>query len=139
MPDIIDSIDKIAKALENQDGSFAPDITDPQDGDTLVYNGTTEKWENGAVVSGGGVLVAHFNEETGALDKTWQQIKDAGFAVLNIGQDVGLLAKIIEGGDHTDYSVGFVTFAIVDGQTSFDSPLNFMSTSATGELVMADD
>jgi hypothetical protein len=32
--------------------------------------------------SGGGVLVVHEDAETHALDKTWQEIYDAGFSVL---------------------------------------------------------
>lgn len=48
------------------------DIANPTDGQTLVYNATSGKWENGA----GGVLVIHVGE-TGAMDKTWQEIHDA--------------------------------------------------------------
>lgn len=65
MPDLIGSIDKIAKALENGDsggGSFAPDITNPQDGDTLVYNAAQQKWVNG-VAGAGGVLIVTFTED----------------------------------------------------------------------------
>lgn len=47
--------------------------------------------------SGGGVLVVHANEVTRALDKTWQEIHDADFAVLKL----------------SDFSDGdFVRFAI---------------------------
>lgn len=65
----------------NGQGGFAPDITNPQDGDTLVYNATAGKWVNGAGGSGGGGLVVHdsVDEATGkkTLDKTWQEIHDA--------------------------------------------------------------
>lgn len=40
------------------------DITDPTDGQTLVYNSTTEKWENG---SGGGKTVYDFTYDNGDL------------------------------------------------------------------------
>lgn len=53
---------------------FSPDITNPQDGDTLVYDATAGKWVNGA--GGGGALVIHENE-SGELDRTWQEIHDA--------------------------------------------------------------
>ena len=46
---------------------------------SLLFSG------GGGSSGGGGVLVVHQNAETGALDKTWQEIHDAGFAVLSIG------------------------------------------------------
>ena len=49
------------------------DISNPSDGQTLVYNSTSGKWENGA---GGRVLALHVDTQTGALDKTWQEIYD---------------------------------------------------------------
>jgi hypothetical protein len=41
-------------------------------------------WGSGGGGSGGGggVLVCHVDNATGALDKTWQEIKDAGYAIL---------------------------------------------------------
>lgn len=80
--DVVDVLDKIARILE-KGGSFTPDISDPQDGDTLVYNAAQQKWVNGAA-SGGSVLVVHEDAETHALDKTWQEIVDAGFSVLEV-------------------------------------------------------
>ena len=57
------------------------DISNPTDGQTLVYNATSEKWENGA---GGGVLVVHATwgdtpetENICTLDKTWNEITAA--------------------------------------------------------------
>lgn len=51
------------------------DITNPTDGQTLVYNSTTEKWENGeGGGGGGGPLLVHFayDEESDSYpgDKT---------------------------------------------------------------------
>ena len=57
-------------------GSFNPDITDPQDGDTLVYDGTQQKWVNGAGGSGGGGAMKVTDTE-GTLDKTWKELSDA--------------------------------------------------------------
>lgn len=52
------------------------DISNPADGQTLVYNAAEQKWENGSGASGGGVLALHVNMQTGALDKTWKEIYD---------------------------------------------------------------
>lgn len=46
----------------------------------VVTSAKLNKLEQG--VSGGGVLKVTENPETHALDKTWQEIYDAGFAVL---------------------------------------------------------
>jgi len=61
--------------------SFDPTISNPQDGDTLVYDATAGKWVNGAASSGGGGLVItptidmeHMNLVS---DKTAQEIYDA--------------------------------------------------------------
>ena len=52
------------------------DLSNPTNGQTLVYNSTSGKWENG---SGGGVLIVG-SVDTGSafmLDKTWREIHDA--------------------------------------------------------------
>ena len=49
------------------------DISNPTNGQTLVYNATSGKWENGG---SSGVLVIHLGE-MGVMDKTWQEIHDA--------------------------------------------------------------
>lgn len=66
----------IYDANEASASAFAPDITNPQDGDTLVYDGTAEKWVNGAASGGGGNLVAHIDGND-TLDKTWNEINTA--------------------------------------------------------------
>lgn len=53
------------------------DISNPTDGQTLVYNATSGKWENGA---GGGLIVHQSHDEEHGLyvlDKTWQELADA--------------------------------------------------------------
>lgn len=58
------------------------DISNPTDGQTLVYNATSGKWENGA--SSGGVLVGTMPMgEPYALDLTWREINDAAFTVFH--------------------------------------------------------
>jgi len=55
-------------------GSELPEVTADDNGDVLtVVNGAWAK----AAPGGGGALVVTVNEETGALDKTWQEINDA--------------------------------------------------------------
>lgn len=49
------------------------DISNPTDGQTLVFNATSGKWENGA--GGGGLMFVRFDNDM--LDKTWQEIHDA--------------------------------------------------------------
>lgn len=53
------------------------DISNPSDGQTLVYNTTSGKWENGS--GAGGVLIINDVGEgdEGALDKTYAEIKTA--------------------------------------------------------------
>lgn len=87
--DEVGSLDRIASALEgiaeggsSLDSLSDVDLSNPTDGQTLVYNGTTHKWENGSSSGGGGALVVSVNPDTGALDKTWQEIHDAGLAVI---------------------------------------------------------
>ena len=50
------------------------DISNPSDGQSMVYDAATEKWVNGE--SAGGVLFVHSDGE-GVLDATWQEISDA--------------------------------------------------------------
>lgn len=79
--DIVDVLDKIARILENKGGgggdSFSPDITNPQDGDTLVYNAAQQKWVNGAGSGNSVLCIDSTDTETGSvLGKTWQEIYD---------------------------------------------------------------
>lgn len=71
------------------------DISNPTDGQTLVYNATSGKWENGSAGEGGGALIVHWShdEEHGiyTLDKTWKEIADAILVgpVLLLLDDIG--------------------------------------------------
>lgn len=66
------------------------DISDPTDGQTLVYNATSGKWENGA---GGrpGTLVVHdvSDGDDDRLDHTYAEIRAAGLAVMVDETDMG--------------------------------------------------
>lgn len=61
--------------------SYEP--TNWKDGD-LVTSAKLNKIEQG-IAAGGGVLIVH--DEDGTLDKTWQEIYDADFAVISHIED----------------------------------------------------
>ena len=62
--------------------SYEPTVW--KDGD-LVTSAKLNKLEQG-VANGGGVLVVHA-DDNGKLDRTWQEIYDADFAVLQVIED----------------------------------------------------
>lgn len=68
--------------------SYTP--TEWKSGDTIT-SAKLNKMEQGIAAggSGGGVLVVVANMGTGALDKTWQEINDADYAVLKITPQEG--------------------------------------------------
>lgn len=86
--------------------------------------------KSGGGGSSGGVLVVHIDMQTMALDKTWQEIVDAEYAV--IVQSVGTttvyqyLANMEKTGD-TSY---FVNAFMIMGTTILES--NYIATSADG-------
>lgn len=64
----LDTVQKINAAA----GSDLPEVTSADNGDVLtVVNGAWDKAE-----ASSDVLLLHINPETGALDKTWQEITD---------------------------------------------------------------
>lgn len=70
--------------------------------------GTPQIGDSGGGGGGGGVLVVHNTD--GTLDKTWQEIYDAGFSTLRTGQDQYIqLAAVIDDGD---YIVSYWTFGL---------------------------
>ena len=70
-----EKMQKIENQLEtlstDNNASFSPIVTNPQDGDTLVYNAAQQKWVNGAGSSGFVVLEWARDVQHGA----WQLIK----------------------------------------------------------------
>lgn len=73
------------------------DISNPTDGQTLVYDATSGKWVNGES-AGGGALIVHQDGE-GVLDTTWQDISDASLA-----QTVLLIERRVFGeGQYVDF------------------------------------
>ena len=90
--------------------SYTP--TEWKSGDTITST-KLNKMEQGIAAggSGGGVLVVGIDATTGALDKTWQEIYDADFAVVVMESDGNKLMAYVYGlqpGDNkmgTDYTV----------------------------------
>lgn len=91
------------------------DISNPTDGQTLVYNATSEKWENGES-AGVGVLFVSKSQDT--LSMTWQQIYDAAIdndmlvILRNFDEDygswyIGYLTQISSDPEYNEYIVRF--------------------------------
>ena len=88
--------------------------------------------------SGGGVLVCHMSTvgEDEVLDKTWQEISDAGFAVLYVDESqegvteltILQLYTIGKLNDDTMFGVGFYNATRM-------MDIQFVATSSTGTLV----
>lgn len=72
------------------------DISNPTNGQTLVYNATSGKWENGAGGSGGGsgglLVIGLSDPETFTLDKTWKEIYESDYAVIRDTTSVDTVA-----------------------------------------------
>lgn len=107
------------------------DISNPSNGQTLVYNSTSGKWENGA---GGGVLVVGVNDQTMTLDKTWSELHAADFAVLITNDDSArshyiLGETFVEDGSSTYYNAEFFSIYTLDGAAE-TSTILFRASSA---------
>lgn len=108
--------------------------TEWQSGD-IVTSAKLNKIENGiASAGGGGVLVANSDATTYALDKTWQEIKDADFSVVTLDQGgtrlyMYVVSIYINLG--TDYTVAVLNFA-----SGTPALINFVATSADGYPVV---
>lgn len=76
----------IYDANEAVSAAFAPDISNPQDGQVVVYDGTAGKWINGAASGGGVVTVGSINltAMTVSLNKTAGELWTAFKAGLHI-------------------------------------------------------
>ena len=64
-----------------------------KDGD-LVTSAKLNKLENGVAAAGGpSILIVHVNAETGALDKTWQEMYDADVCYLTQAIETPIVLK----------------------------------------------
>lgn len=77
---------------------------------TVDADGVPTAWESGG--GGGGILVVHVN--SGTLDKTWQEIADAGFAIILddslpfVGTQISVLADFKADEEEPEYLVSFI-------------------------------
>lgn len=106
-------------------GASLPEITDADDGKVLTANSGV--WVAANPSSGGGVLVV--TETDGTLDKTWQEIHDAGFSVLNYGVGIYTTSFIISNG--SVYRVVFC-HAYSDKGTVYVDERVYTASSASG-------
>lgn len=114
------------------------DISNPTDGQTLTYNATSGKWENGGS-SGGGVLIAHLDEQTGALDKTYHELLAAldGDEIVKLsteGYGELFLLTAAYGTDAEGYYVKFLDLASIA-----DPAFEFYTNSESGYPVLNGD
>lgn len=109
---------------------------------TIDENGVPVWAENsgGGGSTGGGVLVCGMNTQTGTLDKTWQELHDADFAVVTADlSGSGYIVKIpvisfmSYGGQ---FWIGGVMFDVDQGNTVYQQ---FVATSADGYPVLYQD
>lgn len=103
--------------------SYTP--TEWKTGD-VVTSTKLNKLEQGVANAGGGSGVLVVNVNDGALDKTWQEIHDAGFAVtFGDGIDSGYMICVSIYAEEEEYGVSFWTFGVSE-------PMLFIASSATG-------
>ena len=81
---------------------------------------------SGGGSSGGGVLVVH--DVDGTLDKTWQEIHDADFAVLKgLSDATWWITGAVE--DEGDYLVGFYSYGLEARSYIASSPSGYPAFS----------
>ena len=109
--------------------SYIP--TEWKAGDT-VTSSKLNKLEQGIVKAG--VLVVNAIEETGALDKTWQEIHDAGLAVLWNNDVLGIVCSI-----GTNAGIYGVAVSFFNNQGGTGNLTSFVTDSADGYPVLMQD
>lgn len=68
----------LCKKNSGGSGSIETNISNPQDGQTLVYDAASQKWVNGSGgSSGGGTVVVHMDGSTHALDMKTEELFEA--------------------------------------------------------------
>ncbi len=96
-----------------------PLVSAVDDGDVLtVVDGAWAK-----ATPTGGVLIVHDDIVTGALDKTWQEIYDAGFSVLQL--ETTFLELVAIGQRDDSFFIAYFGY----GQ---EQPLQYVANSANG-------
>ena len=104
---------------------------------TIDANGVPVWAENsGGGSGGGGVLVVHANADTGALDKTWQEIYDATAngqipVIYDVGDDYSTLYYVAGVSNLSLYGDGYVVSAMSAASSAF-SYNEWVADSASG-------
>lgn len=113
-------------AVEWADAPAAlPAVTDVDEGKVLTVN-DSGVWVAQTPASGGGVLVVHetVSGSTYTLDKTFKEIKDAGFSVLYTEEDGEYFVYGMSNIDYSNYSVTYgsqeYTATSEDGYPSYE-------------------
>lgn len=87
-----------------------PSVSETDEGKVLTVNNSGE-WVAQTPASGGGVLVV--TDTDGTLDKTWQDIYDADFAVVVRSSAAGkkkyAVTEVMHDRDNTEFSVNLIT------------------------------
>lgn len=115
-------------AIATGDASGIPDT--PQCRQEQYLDAIARNGGGGGGAGGGGVLVVHDVE--GTLDKTWQEIHDADFAVIYFSPATGFTAMVIIGGiAESGYSIYGVAY---NGTTPVERL--YSASSASGYPVL---
>ena len=125
--------------LNGTGSDFSPTITSPQNGQVIKYDGA--KWVNGAA-SGGGVTIVHMNEDTGALDKTAQELFTAarsGVVMLDMGAaNIFVFSMLLTASDKEGDTPGTTEYSFLfAGSNNGSFGLEFVADSLNGYPVIS--
>lgn len=86
--------------------------------------------------TGGGVLVVHTDADTGALDKTWQEIRDATTngqipVIYEVGDDYSTLYYVVSANNLSLYGEGYMVEAMTIAGGAFSNN-EWVADSASG-------
>lgn len=87
------------------------------------------EWASGGGSGGGGVLIVGVNKSTNTLDKTWQEIFDADFAILHYGDETVKMWSYIS--DVQEFEGSYIVTVNVLGSSKVQS-IGFTTDSADG-------
>ena len=108
-------------------------VSDPADGDTLVYDASAGMWKagkGGGSGSGNVLIVGTTVSETAAtMDKTFNEIKNADGAFVKVGPSLNPITLINEVIEENIYNIEVAYYDVVDS-TATVSIVRFVAESA---------